>query len=63
MSTKLPPNWNKHVDPQGKRYYSNTVTRESSWTAPEGATGGSASVASTEKEWYSNEMHSKNKPN
>ena len=48
MSTKLPSNWNKHVDPQGKRYYSNTETRETSWTAPDGATGGSSGVDSTE---------------
>ena len=48
MSTKLPSNWNKRVDPQGKRYYSNTETRETSWTAPDGATGGSSGVDSTE---------------
>lgn len=40
-STQLPPNWAKHTDDQGKRYYSNSETQESQWTAPEGATRGS----------------------
>ena len=46
-STHLPPGWNKHRDDEGTRYYSHTVnngngeTEESTWEAPEGATGGS----------------------
>ena len=43
-STKLPPDWNKYNDDQGKRYYSNNNTQESSWDAPEGSTGGSAAI-------------------
>jgi hypothetical protein len=42
-STKLPPDWNKYNDDEGQRYYSNYKTQESSWVAPEGSTGGSAS--------------------
>jgi hypothetical protein len=40
-STKLPSDWDKHNDQTGKRYYSNIKTNQSSWTPPEGATGGS----------------------
>ena len=41
-STRLPPNWDKYNDGEGRRYYSNNNTQESSWAAPEGSTGGSA---------------------
>ena len=42
--TQLPPDWNKHTDAQGRRYYSKkTTTHTTQWTAPEGATGGSTS--------------------
>ena len=44
-STQLPPDWNKHNDDQGQRYYSNSNTQETTWVAPEGSTGGSASVS------------------
>ena len=44
-STQLPPDWDKHNDDQGRRYYSNKNTQAAQWTAPEGATGGSASVS------------------
>ena len=40
-STKLPPDWNKYNDKEGRRYYSNNSTHESAWVAPEGSTGGS----------------------
>lgn len=43
-STKLPPDWSKHKDPTGKKYYGNSVTKESSWSAPPGSTGGSSDV-------------------
>ena len=43
-STKLPPNWSKHKDPTGKKYYGNPATKESSWSAPPGSTGGSSDV-------------------
>jgi protein-S-isoprenylcysteine O-methyltransferase Ste14 len=43
-STELPPGWNKHVDPTGKKYYGNKDTKESSWKAPDGSTGGSSDV-------------------
>ena len=39
-STRVPPNWNKYNDEDGRRYYSNNITQESSWVAPEGSTGG-----------------------
>jgi hypothetical protein len=42
-STKLPKDWKKHSDGTGKRYYANKVTKESSWTAPPGSTGGTSS--------------------
>ena len=44
-STQLPPDWNKHKDGEGRRYYSNDQTQESSWVAPEGSTGGSTGLA------------------
>jgi hypothetical protein len=43
-STKLPQGWTKHSDDAGRRYYSETAEQSASWTAPEGATGGSASL-------------------
>ena len=43
-STQLPPDWEKHNDTAGTRYYSNTTTQQSSWTPPKGATGGSTGV-------------------
>jgi len=55
-STKLPPDWNKHNDEGGRRYYSNNSTQESSWVAPEGATGGSASARDESVSSYSNPM-------
>jgi len=43
-STKLPEGWTKHNDDAGRRYYFDTAEQSASWTAPEGATGGSASL-------------------
>jgi len=43
-STQLPLGWDKHNDTAGTRYYSNKATQQSSWVAPEGATGGSTGV-------------------
>ena len=55
-STQLPPDWAKHDDDQGQRYYVNNRTSESSWTAPEGASGGSVSVGGESVSSYSNPM-------
>jgi hypothetical protein len=52
----VPLGWNKHNDDQGKRYYSNNSTQESSWVAPEGSTGGSASPRDESLSVYSNPM-------
>ena len=46
-STQLPPDWDKHKDDQGRKYYGNATTQESQWTAPEGSTGGSTGGAET----------------
>lgn len=40
-STQLPAGWEKHLDDNGNRYYSNQADRTSSWEAPAGARGGS----------------------
>jgi hypothetical protein len=56
MFTKVPLGWNKHNDDQGKRYYSNNSTQESSWVPPEGSTGGSASPRDESLSAYSNPM-------
>ena len=45
-STQMPPEWDKHRDDHGQRYYSNKDVG-STWTAPAGATGGSTSVDSS----------------
>ena len=42
--TNLPSNWNKHTTPNGKKYYGNSKTNETSWIAPIGSTGGSSDV-------------------
>jgi hypothetical protein len=55
-STKLPPDWNKYNNEEGRRYYSNKNTQESSWVAPEGSTGGSASTSGESVSAYSNPM-------
>ena len=44
-STQLPPDWEKHNDEEGTRYYSNQ-DGVSQWAAPAGATGGSCPVES-----------------
>ena len=41
ISTKVPPGWAKHVAEDGRRYYEDVVEQSTSWTPPEGATGGS----------------------
>jgi len=41
-STQLPENWNKNLDDEGRTYYANASTQESSWTPPPGSSGGSA---------------------
>jgi hypothetical protein len=41
ISTKMPPGWVKHVAEDGRRYYEDLVEHSTSWTPPEGATGGS----------------------
>ena len=48
-STQLPADWDKHKSDQGQRYYVNNRTSESSWTAPEGASGGSVSASGERK--------------
>jgi len=45
--TKLPPGWKKHNDKEGRQYYSNNSTQESSWVAPAGSTGGSGTGSGT----------------
>ena len=40
-STQMPDGWGKYRDKYGNRYYSEHSSGASSWTAPEGATGGS----------------------
>ena len=52
----MPPNWDKYDDEEGRRYYSNNSTQESSWVAPEGSTGGSASASGKSVPTYSNPM-------
>jgi len=47
LSTEVPSDWDKHRDDKGQRYYSNSTNGTVQWGPPEGATGGSASVAST----------------
>merc|ERR1712086_1158436 len=54
--TKLPPDWNKFNDEQGRRYYSNNSTQESAWVPPEGSIGGSASARGESVSAYSNPM-------
>ena len=41
ISTKMPSGWAKHVAEDGRRYYEDLVEHSTSWTPPEGATGGS----------------------
>ena len=41
-STQLPKGWKKHLTNEGRIYYGNHATQESSWVPPEGSTGGSA---------------------
>ena len=55
-STRLPGDWQKHTDTTGRRYYSNNSTQESSWVAPEGSIGGSASANDESVSSYSNPM-------
>ena len=47
-STMLPEDWEKQCDEMGRRYYWNQQTNETQWEAPEGATGGSTGLESTE---------------
>tara|TARA_B110000091_G_scaffold179381_1_gene195594 strand:+ start:124 stop:495 length:372 start_codon:yes stop_codon:yes gene_type:complete len=37
----MPSGWAKHVAEDGRRYYEDVVGQSTSWTPPEGATGGS----------------------
>ena len=41
-SMQMPKGWKKHLTNEGRIYYGNHATQESSWVPPEGSTGGSA---------------------
>jgi len=42
--TRLPTGWSSEFSPEGYKFYHNPETGEVTWTAPPGATGGSAAL-------------------
>ena len=48
--TQLPDGWQKLETGEGKKYYANPQTRQSSWTPPPGSTGGSTRLSITQVE-------------